>query len=319
MRTKRISLIVLTLILTTGIAFCVESQPDDNRPVIGIILDTTPLPELLIKHLGLKSGQGIRISNIKKGSSAEEQGLDRDDIVIAIQGKDLFDRKTLTNTVRQAGVGAEISMEVIHLGQRKTINLKLKPSNNATGWKYQDEPQIEKSFLPGRIYRIGPGDEGWTQILGEQIPDDIKSSINTVFNEMYSSTSFIDGKMYSVTIKGSPKDNDSKITVKIDNDKYETTIGKLDELPSEYQEAAKNAIEKAKQKETTQIPMFFDDTGGNIMPRLNLDSPSINTPNTSSNPFFQRMEEQMRLMQGRFRELEQSHQKLLEHLNENQQ
>ncbi len=316
MKIKKINLIVLTLILITGIAFCVESQSENNRPVIGIALDTTPLPALLEKHLGLKPGQGIRIGNIMKGSSAEEEGLDVDDIVIALQGKDLFDRETLTNTVRQLGTGAEVPMEIIHLGQRKTVNLKLKPLSETSGWKYTNEPQVEKIFQPGRIFRFGPGDQDWTQIFEDQLPGDVRSNIFSNFSELYTSMFNINGKQYSITIEGSPENKDSKITVKIDSDEYKTTIGELDKLPKDYQEAAKNAIENAKQKETNRFPMFFDDTGSNLTPSLDPDFPLMNTPNLSGNPYFQRMEEQMRLMREQFRELEQSHQKLLDHLKQ---
>ncbi len=317
MKTKKISLILLTLILIAGTAFCVESQSDDNRPVIGIALDTTPLPTLLTKHLGLKPGQGIRIGNIMKGSSAEEEGLDVDDIVIALQGKDLFDRETLTNTVRQLGAGTEVPMEIIHLGQRKTVNLKLKPLSETSGWKYTNEPQVEKIFQPGRIFRFGPGDQDWTQIFEDQLPGDVRSNIFTNFSELYTSMFNINGKQYTVTIEGSPENKESKITVKIDNDEYKTTIGELDKLPKDYQEAAKNAIENAKQKETNRIPMFFDDSGDSLMPSFDPDFPLMNTPNLSGNSYFQRMEEQMRLMREQFRELEKSHQNLLDHLKEN--
>ena len=132
---------------------------------------------------------------------------------------------------------------------------------------------------------------------------------------MYSSTSIINGKTYSVTIEGSPKDNDSKITVKIDKNEYKSTIGEIDKMPEDYREAAKNAIENAKEKKgTNRLPMFFDDSGNNLMPKI-----QPNTPNISNNQFFQQMEEQMRLMQEQFMELEKNHQKLLEQLNQYKQ
>ncbi len=318
MKTKKFSLIILTIILMTGIAFCVESQSENNRPVIGIALDTTPLPSLLEKHLGLKSGQGIRVGNIMKGSSAEEEGLDIDDIVIAIQGQDLYNRETLTNKVSKLGVGAEVSMEVIHLGQRKTVNLKLKAFKDTTGWKYQNKPQIvnTKSYQPGSVYVFDPN-EGWKQIFDEQIPENIKS--NTIFNELFSSTSFVNGKMCSVTIHGSPENKDSSITVKIDNNDYTAKIGEIDKLPKEYQETAKNAVESAKQKETNRFPMFFDESGDNLMSSMDPGFPLINTPDFSGNPYFQKMEEQMRLMREQFEQLEQNHQKLLDSLKQNEQ
>ena len=320
MKTKQISLIVSTILIITGIAFSANSQSDDNRPVIGILFDTSPLPELLNKHLGLKSGQGIRIANIMQGSGAEEKGLERDDIVIAFQGKELYDRETLTNKVKQLDVGSEVSMEIIHLGKRKEVTLKLKALKDTKGWKYEDEPQTDQFFQPGRIFSKGPGDDEWTQIFGTQIPGDVRMNMNSVFNEMYSSTYFINGKQYSVTIEGSPTDDKSKITVQINNDKYETTIGKMDEMPADYKSAAKKAIENAKQKSNMQFNSFPDGFGmGNgFMSGININSPQINVPNSPMSPNIQRMQEQMRQMEDQFRQLEKSHQRLLEQLNQSQ-
>lgn len=317
MKTKRISLIILTLIITTGIVFCAESSMNENRSAIGIRLDSTPLPQLLVKHLGLKQGQGIRISNVMKNSAADEAGLERDDIVIRFQGKDITDPAAFTYEVREVGIGKEVPLDIIHLGQRKTVTLKLKAVITNPEWKYPDVPLLDQSFRPGGIFLLDPKTQDWTQVFEDQLPDDVKSDIYSNFKELYTSMYNINGKQYTVTIEGSPKDNDSSITVKIDNNEFKTTIGELDELPEDYQEAAKNAIENAKQKETNRIPMIFDDTGSNLTPRLLPDSPLLNTPDPYDSSLFQRMEEQMKQMQEQFKELEKSHQKLLKHLNQN--
>lgn len=319
MKMKQISLIVLMIFFTTGIALCAESSTNENRSAIGIRLDSAPLPELLVKHLGLKPGQGLRIANVMKNSAADEAGLERDDIVIGFQGKDVSDAAALTNEVRQIGIGKEVSLEIIHLGQRKTVTLKLKAVITGTPeWKYPDEPQVEQFFQPGRIFRYIPDDNDWAQIFNNQIPNDVRANINSIFNEMYSSTYLINGKTYSVTIEGSPNDNASRITVKIDNNDYKTTIGEIDKMPKDYQEAAKKAIDNAKQKAKNHFPSFPDGFGSTIMPPLNSNGPQINTPNSSSDEFIQRMEEQMKQMQKQFRELEESHQRLLKRLDPNQ-
>jgi hypothetical protein len=319
MRT-RISLIVLTLFFTTGIAFCSESVPNESRSAIGIRLDEAPLPELLVKHLGIKAGQGLRIANVMKNSAADEAGLERDDILLTCQGKDVQDALTLTNEVRQMGVGKEVSLEIIHLGQRKTIACKLKPViSGDPDWKYPDEPQIWQSFQPGRVFRIGPGDQDWTQIFDNQIPGDVKSNIKTFLNEMYSSHYNINGKQYTVTIEGNPDNKDSKITVKIDNNEYKTTIGELDKIPQEHREAAKNAIEDAKQKNSLKIkilPGFQDDFGNAFTPG---QGPKLKMPNAIDNSMFEQFQEQMKQMQERFNDFEKSQQQILDRLNEKQQ
>jgi len=320
MKTKIIFLSALTLLFSTGIAFCAEPQKTETRSAIGIKVDSSPLPELLVKHLGLKQGQGRRIANILKNSAADEAGLERDDIITGYQGEDVYDGDVLTNAVHRAGIGTEVSLDIIHLGQRKTLKLKLKAlTTGQPDWKYRDEPQVEQMFQPGRIFRFGPDDQDWTQIFDNQMPGNFRNNINSFFNELYSSYYNVNGKQYSVTIEGSPEDNDSKITVKIDNDEYKTKIGELDKLPEEYREAAKNAIENAKQKQsnrTFRSPNIPDDFGSNFLPRLRSDSPLLNVPDAFDGSIFQRMEEQMKQMQERMKELEKNQNSFFERWNE---
>ena len=117
-------------ILKAGIAAGTEQVKGERAYVgMGIKLDPIPLPDLLRKHLDLSPDQGIRIINIYRDSPADKAGLERDDIIIGFQGKDLNSNSELVSAVRQAGVGAEVSLEVIHLGQRKTVELKLEAVN----------------------------------------------------------------------------------------------------------------------------------------------------------------------------------------------
>ena len=337
MKIKHIIVMVTTLLFTTGMAFSAEPQPSDTRPVIGIALDAAPLPELLVKHLQLQPGQGIRIENVMKGSAAEEAGLERDDIVIGFDGKDLYDRQALIDAVQKAGVGAEISLQIIHLGQRKTVTLKTKAESASSGWEYAEEPQVEQYFQPGRVFRFAPGNQGWIQMFENQIPGDVRSNINSFFNEIYSFQYNSNGQQYSVTIEGDPNDNASMITINVDNDEYKTTIGELDKIPQKYQEAAKNAIADAKQKRSRSrafsVPTWPDQFGDNFImpqpmptpapgqsPRLRQQRvPQLRTPNTFPDSFYQGMQEQMNQMQQRFEEMQKRQQQMMDQLNQRQQ
>ena len=133
MKTRNITLFISTALLLAGMAFGAES--DNTQPYLGVLLDMAPLPELLTKHLGLPPGQGVRIRNIQKNSPAEETGLERDDIVIRIGGKDIYKYESIVLTVQEAQVGEEISLEVIHLGKHKTVKVKLAAAKGEPVWK----------------------------------------------------------------------------------------------------------------------------------------------------------------------------------------
>lgn len=146
------------------------SRAAEPRPYLGVTLDATPLPELLTKHLQLDPGQGLRIVNIAIGSPAQKAALDRDDILIAQQGSKITSLPEFVETVRAAEVGAELSLEVIHLGQRKTVRVELtsEPDPQTVSWRYPREPEAVPWWRPSRIFKIGPDGREMTEIPFEQ-------------------------------------------------------------------------------------------------------------------------------------------------------
>ena len=146
MKTRNMTLIISMALLLAGTAFTAE--PDNSHPYLGVLLDMSPLPELLTKHLGLSPGQGVRIRNIQINSPAEEVGLERDDIIIRIQDKDIYKYESVVFAVQEASVGEEISIDIIHLGQRKTMKIELEASKGEPEWKFPPEPELEQSWRP---------------------------------------------------------------------------------------------------------------------------------------------------------------------------
>jgi S1-C subfamily serine protease len=83
MKTKKTALISFMVLLFVAATPSAELKAAETRPYMGVWLDTSPLPDLLIKHLGLSPSQGIRITNVHRDSPADRAGLERDDIIIA--------------------------------------------------------------------------------------------------------------------------------------------------------------------------------------------------------------------------------------------
>ena len=70
MKTTNVCVILLVTLLTLN----APASGREERPYIGVMLDTSPLPELLTKHLELPSGRGIRVSNVVVDSPADRAG-----------------------------------------------------------------------------------------------------------------------------------------------------------------------------------------------------------------------------------------------------
>jgi hypothetical protein len=257
MKTKNIILTMALVLVWSCTGLAANTDSNDERPYIGVMLDAAPLPDLLVKHLALEPGQGIRIANIHRGSPADKAGLKRDDIIIGFQGKDVDEQQKFIDDVRKAGIGAEVSLEIIHLGKRKTVTLKLEGLKGDFDLKYPPEPEIVQSWRPGKIFKLKPGDENWIEVFKDNMPSDFDVNIKRFFKELYT-YKHSDGEDYTVTIEGNPNDDDSTISVSIGDTEYKTTLKEIDKLPEKYQKPAEQAVKDArKAAKTRKFEEFF--------------------------------------------------------------
>jgi len=312
MKTARfVPLLVLTLVLAGS--YSAPAAEDTQRAYIGVRLDTTPLSDLLIKHLRLKPDQGLRIQNVQVGSPADKAGLERDDLIVAFQGNDVTDYNEFVEKIKKAGVDATVNLEIIHLGERKTVNLTLAAFSGEIEWKYPQEPQTSGHWQPGRMFRLKPGDKMWEQIPFEHFPD--SNRIKKFFSQQhYFHQTLPDGREYDITIEGDPRDDKSRITVKIDREIYETTVGDLDKLPQEYRQAARDALESAKKNAavTPSPPTPRGEDRDFFSKPFPWSEDNFNFGPGFDGDFFNRMQKQMDEMMKRMRDMEQRNQRLYE-------
>lgn len=309
MRTTNLCVVLLVTLLTWNTTLYGEA---DGRPYIGVLLDTSPLPDLLAKHLELPSGQGIRISNVAVGSPADKANLERDDIIVRFQDEDVEDYLEFVDQVREAELGTKVSLDIIHLGKRKTVELELEAMEDEPEWKYPTEPALIESWQPKRMFRLKPGEKGWLEIPFEDAPWP-QVEFKKFFKEVYSFHHSDDGKEYSVTIEGSPDDDDTEITVSIDNDEYKTTVREIDELPEKYRSIAKEALDdarKASKRGKRKVDVRFKSPSAHWEgmfkdQRFPPELPQF--PFGPDSPAFKNIEKQMRELKERLKRLEKEH------------
>jgi membrane-associated protease RseP (regulator of RpoE activity) len=281
------------------------SHGQDNQPFIGVLLDGTPLPELLTKHLGLEPGQGLRVMNISIGSTAERAGLERDDIIVAFQGQKAMDLDQFIETVKKAGVGAKVKLDVIHLGQRKAVELQLEPLGKMD-WKYPSEPEAVTSWRPGNVFKVGPDGNHWVQIPIEEFSN-LNIDFRKFFKETYTYKDTVDGQECIITIQGNPAEADTKVVVQAGGIDYSATVGEIDKLPEKYRDSVKQAVESAKKNfhitHSLQLPepprpevyqKFF-----NALPQLDVERLS-----QEKDRMIERLQGEMERLQQRMQQLE---------------
>ena len=288
----------------------------EPRPYLGVNVDPSPLPELLTKHLRLDPGQGIRINNIMVDSPADKVGLDRDDIVAAFDGQKVTGQEQFITAVRKAEVGATVSLDVIHLGQRQKVEAKLGPAPETVRWKYPPEPDVVTSWRPGRIFRIGPNGQNMMEIPFDKIPGgdfDVKKFIKESYTYRHSTG----GEDYTITVEGDPAENDSQVIVHAGDQTYSTTVGKLDSLPEQYRAAAAKAVEDSRNNTRMNLRIEVPEAFGPDARRKFFQSiprPDMDRLSQQKDLALEKLQGQMERLQQRMKEMEEHNHELLDKL-----
>src|SRR3989338_8685961 len=89
--------------------------------------------EELAESFGLTSTEGVLVGDITPNSPAESSGMQRGDVIIKYQGKDIKDVSDLRNMVAQTAVGTKASVEVLRSGKPEhlTITIGEQPATDA--------------------------------------------------------------------------------------------------------------------------------------------------------------------------------------------
>ena len=79
----------------------------------------------IAESLGLQNRRGAIVSSLVAGGPADEGGLQRGDVVLAINGMDVEDSGDLTRRVGAVAAGAEVSFDLLRDGDERTIRITL--------------------------------------------------------------------------------------------------------------------------------------------------------------------------------------------------
>lgn len=116
-----------------------------------------PLTRELAESFGLDRTTGALVTKVLPGTPAEKAGLQRGDVLLELNGKEIRGVRELQLLVASAKVGETVELVVLRQGERLTLAVTLVERDEntvaATPEKQTDKP---KSFG----IRIGPNDEG---------------------------------------------------------------------------------------------------------------------------------------------------------------
>ncbi|MBD3346682.1 MAG: Do family serine endopeptidase [Chitinivibrionales bacterium] len=98
-----------------------------TRGWIGVSIQ--PLDEASREAMGIKNVHGVLIGDVFEGQPADKAGMERGDIVVAINDKEVTTPNELRNMVAQLEPGEKVDFEIIREGKRKTITITITERN----------------------------------------------------------------------------------------------------------------------------------------------------------------------------------------------
>ncbi|NDF12044.1 MAG: DegQ family serine endoprotease [Proteobacteria bacterium] len=100
-----------------------EAGKTVERPWLGA--SGQNITQELADSMGLKKPGGVLVSATHPGGSADEAGLKKGDVILAIGDKPVPDEQTLRYRILTYGVGAKTTLTILRSGEEKTLDLTL--------------------------------------------------------------------------------------------------------------------------------------------------------------------------------------------------
>ena len=83
------------------------------------------VPAILSEHLGLAEGAGIIVNDVWKDSPAQKAGIEKNDVLLALDGYEIKGPKDFAKLLGEKKAGDAVKVEIIHKGQRSTSSVTL--------------------------------------------------------------------------------------------------------------------------------------------------------------------------------------------------
>lgn len=190
-----------------------DPQSMQTAPDAYIGVRVAPVPGPLAAHLGDK---GVMVANVVEGSPADEAGLERHDIIVAVNGEAIDDGNDLVSAIGEAGAGATVKLGVIQHAKHNTLKLTVaKRPDGAPKFKYEepDDAVVDNAVqFRGKALRMGPDGQWLLEDLGDlkDLPDKLKLWVND--------KGLFDPKDFKFDFKWSPDDDHTMFVMPNDAD-----------------------------------------------------------------------------------------------------
>ena len=140
---------IITLLLVTLLSGVVYAQQNSNkRAYLGVI--ATEVGDALVSHLNLDKNKSFIIQKVVKDTPASVAGLEKHDIILKINDKEVDSSKPLASSLRDFQPEDKINLEIVRSG--KVIGLDVTLGESA--------PRMSLADMKDKIKLIVPNQKG---------------------------------------------------------------------------------------------------------------------------------------------------------------
>ena len=128
------------------------------RGWLGVVIQ--PITPELAKQFGLKEEKGVLIGDVVEDGPAEKAGIQRGDVIIEYDGKEVSEPTVLRNMVANTQPGKEVKVKIIREGKEKTI-------------------QVTIAELPAQMQKVpGRADNLLRGVIVQNLTPDLRKELN---------------------------------------------------------------------------------------------------------------------------------------------
>jgi Do/DeqQ family serine protease len=94
-----------------------------RRGQLGVVAQT--VDSAMAESLGLKEVRGAIVADVTADSAAARAGLERGDVIVAVDGHAIADSNALRNRIASTAPGAAVSLKIVRAGAERTVSATL--------------------------------------------------------------------------------------------------------------------------------------------------------------------------------------------------
>ena len=121
-----------------------------KRAVLGVTM--TPITDKIVKELKLSSFDGVYITEVLKGSAADQAGIRKGDVLIAVDSVNVRNAAAVQEAVNSYRPGDEAELTIIRDGKEKVVHVEFKSTMVDNG-SVDEEGAV--AFYGSRIKEAG--------------------------------------------------------------------------------------------------------------------------------------------------------------------